>query len=95
MMAEKTKHISLPEAEIIARAATRDVLAQHPEPSWFGDPNLTLGTFFPDADHYEFSLYIAADKPSDGVILTTATVDKITGAVGVALHTSEWIKLTP
>lgn len=94
-MVEKTKHISLPEAEAIARAATRNALAQHPQPSWFSDPNLTLGTFFPDEDHYEFSLYLAAGKPSDGVMLTTATVDRITGAVGVALHTSEWAKPTP
>ena len=94
-MVEKTKRISLPEAETIARAATHDALAQHPQPSWFGDPNLTLGTFFPDEDHYEFSLYLAAEKSSDGVMLTTAKVDRITGAVGVALHTSEWTKLTP
>ena len=93
-MVERTKRISLPEAEAIARAATHDALAQHPQPSWIGDPNLTLGTFFPDGDHYEFSLYIAAEKPSDGVILTTATVDRITGAVNVALHTSEWTKAT-
>lgn len=93
-MVEKTKHISLPEAEAIARAATRDALAQHPHPSWFGDPNLTLGTFFPDEDHYEFSLYLAAEKPSDGVILTTATVDRTTGSVSVALHNSEWTKPT-
>lgn len=51
-------------------------------------------TFFPDEDHYEFSLYLASEKAGDGVMLTTARVDRVTGAVGVALHVSDRTKLT-
>lgn len=74
----------------MARAATRDALAQHPPHPWKDDARLTLGTFFPDHGHYQFSLYLAAEKASDGVVLTTATVDRITGEVDVTLHEDAW-----
>ena len=86
MMARQAKLISLQEAEAIARAATNDALAKHPKASWYDDPNLTLGTFFPDERRYEFSLYLAAERPSDGLLLTTAVVDRATGNVEVTVH---------
>lgn len=85
-MVQKTKLLSLADAETVAREATRGALAQHASLAWQDDPNLTLGTFFPDEGHYQFSLYLAAEKPRDGVMLTTATVNRITGLVDVVVH---------
>lgn len=81
----KPKLLKLSEAEAIARDATKAALAAHPKKAWFDDPNLTLGTFFPDDDHYEFSLYLAGERPADGVVLTTAVVDRRTGKVKVTI----------
>ena len=89
-MVQKTKLIGLPEAEDLARAATRDALAQHPQLPWKDDARLTLGTFFPDRVRDQFSLYLAAEKPSDGTLLTTSTVDSASGEVVVTLHEEAW-----
>ena len=80
------QRLTLKEAEAIAQRATRETLEALPKPDWHQNPNLTLGTFFPDDETYEFSLYLAGNRPSDAVVLTTATVNRLSGEVVVEIH---------
>jgi hypothetical protein len=65
----------LDELQEIARVATRTALEGYePMPEeWKKD--LTLRTFFED-DERIFELYIAAEKPSDALVISTARVNR-------------------
>ncbi|MCC7706078.1 hypothetical protein IGS59_27930 [Janthinobacterium sp. GW460P] len=64
------------ELQEIARLATRTALEGYePMPEeWAKD--LTLGTFF-DGDDRIFELHIAAEKPADAVVISTARVNDL------------------
>ncbi|MFP5393837.1 MAG: hypothetical protein ACLGI6_20195 [Gammaproteobacteria bacterium] len=65
----------LDELQEIARVATRAALeAYEPMPEEW-TKNLTLGTFF-EGDERIFELYIAAEKPVDAVVISTARVNR-------------------
>ena len=65
----------LDELQEIARVATRTALEGYePMPEEWGK-NLTLGTFF-EGDYRIFELYIAAEKPADAVVISTARVNR-------------------
>jgi len=65
----------LDELQEIARVATSTALdGYEPMPEEW-TKNLTLGTFF-DGDDGIFELYIAAEKPADAVVISTARVNR-------------------
>ena len=65
----------LDELQEIARLATRTALDRYkPMPAEW-EKNLTLGTFFEGEDRI-FELYIAAEKPADAVVISTARVNR-------------------
>jgi hypothetical protein len=65
----------LDELQEIARVATRTALdGYEPIPEEW-KKNLTLGTFFKSDDRI-FELYIAAEKPTDAVVSSTARVNQ-------------------
>lgn len=61
----------LDELQEIARVATRAALEGYEPMPEEWEKNLTLGTSF-DGDDRIFELYIAAEKPSDAVVISTA-----------------------
>ena len=70
-----TEPKELDELQEIARIATRTALESYePMPEEWGK-NLTLGTFF-EGDERIFELYIAAEKPADAVVISTARVNR-------------------
>ncbi|EHO5066531.1 hypothetical protein PL246_23465 [Salmonella enterica] len=83
MMSKKKKRLHVSKLEPIARDATRNALSKAlaDGKEWLTVEQLrhiTLGTFITD-DICVFDLYIAADKPSDGRIISRAIVDRYTG----------------
>jgi hypothetical protein len=65
----------LDELQAIARVATRTALdGYEPMPEEWAK-NLTLGTVF-DGDDRIFELYVAAEKPADAVVISTARVNR-------------------
>jgi hypothetical protein len=65
----------LDELQEIARVATRAALEGYEPMPEEWEKNLTLGTSF-DGDDRIFELYIAAEKPSDAVVISTARVNR-------------------
>lgn len=74
----------LDELQEIARVATRKELELYecipPELEKY----LTLGTFF-DGDDRIFELYIAAERPRDAIVISTARVNRKTKDVNVII----------
>ncbi|MEE4451618.1 hypothetical protein V2S85_08230 [Novosphingobium resinovorum] len=85
--ADMKRRLTVRELEPVARDATRGVLEESVALVRFkGDRNLTLGTLIED-DLLIFQLYIAGEKPSDAVVLTSTSVSRITGEVlSVQVH---------
>ncbi|EIX6435702.1 hypothetical protein MKU92_004736 [Salmonella enterica] len=85
IMPDKKKRLHVSKLENIARDATRNALrkAISEGKSWITpeqNNNLTLGIFIED-DICTFELYIAADKPSEGLIISRAIIDRYTGTL--------------
>lgn len=74
----------LDELQEIARLATRAALEEYERIPAEWEKNLTLGTFF-DGDDRIFELYIAAEQPSDAVVISSARVNRRTKAVMVVI----------
>ena len=84
------KRFTVDELEPIARDATRDALEGYAEAlaPYRDSPNLTLGTIIED-EVLTFQLYIAGERPADGVVLASTKVSRIAGAVlAVDVHLS-------
>ncbi|MDO4724247.1 MAG: hypothetical protein Q4A97_05745 [Comamonadaceae bacterium] len=80
------KKLHFNEMQEIARKATREALKEYLWPLTPDDEkNLTSGVFIDPADkeHKTFDLYISADPPENGIILTQAKVNALTGEVQV------------
>lgn len=74
----------LDELQEIARLATYEALKDfEPVPNEW-KANLTLGTFF-DGDYRVFELYVAADRPADATVISSARVHRKTKAVEVTI----------
>lgn len=86
---ERVKGIStapseLDELQELARVATREALeAYEPLPDEWKE-NLTLGTFF-EGDDRIFELYVAAERPADGIVISSARVNRRTRSVSVTV----------
>ncbi len=83
MTAQKKKRFNESELEPVARDATRKALEQALAEgySWISpeqDEKLTLGTFIED-DRCIFALYIAGERPRDGLIVSKVAVERYTG----------------
>jgi hypothetical protein len=86
---ERVKGIStapteLDELQELARVATRDALENYERIPAEWEENLTLGTFF-EGDDRIFKLYIAAERPSDAVVISSARVNRKTKSVSVVI----------
>ena len=82
--------LTVDELEPIARDATRHALEAYVKAfaPYRNSPNLTLGTVIKD-DVLTFQLYIAAERPADGLVLTSTRVSRENGEVlGVDVHLS-------
>ena len=78
------KRKELDQLQEIARVATRAELEQfEPIPDEW-KATLTLGTFF-DGDDRIFELYVARERPSDAIVLTSARVNRLSKAVVVTV----------
>jgi hypothetical protein len=86
---ERVKGIStapseLDELQELAREATRETLeAYEPLPDEWKE-NLTLGTFF-EGDDRIFELYVAAERPADAIVISSARVNRKTRSVSVTV----------
>ena len=68
----------------IARAATYEALKSYePVPEKWKE-HLTLGTFF-DGNERIFQLYVAAERPAEAIILSTARVNRLTKEISVTV----------
>lgn len=74
----------LDELQKIARVATRAALERYERIPEEWEKNLTLGTFF-EGDDRIFELYIAAERPVDAVVISSARVNRTTRNVTVAI----------
>ena len=72
----------LDELEEIARLATRKELESYERLPSEWEENLTLGIFF-DGDERIFELYVAKERPADGIVISTARVNRKTRSVTV------------
>lgn len=77
-----TASTELDELREIARVATRAALEEYERIPSEWDKNLTLGTLF-DGDDRVFELYIAAERPSEAVVISSARVNRKTKCVSV------------
>jgi len=68
----------------LARVATRKALEDYEPIPKEWEANLTLGTFF-DGDDRIFELYVAADKPKDAIVISSARVDRKSHSVQVVI----------
>ncbi|MDB5805165.1 MAG: hypothetical protein JWN73_2487 [Betaproteobacteria bacterium] len=75
----------LDELQELARSATQDALLDYESVPKEWKENLTLGTFFPDDEHRIFQLYVATERPSDAIIISTARVNRNTRLVDVTI----------
>ncbi len=82
-----TAPTELDELQEIARVATREALEEYIFPEEW-KMNLTLGTFF-DGDDRIFELYVAADRPADAIVISTARVNRKTRDVQVKISNLE------
>ena len=74
----------LDELQELARVATREALeAYEPFPDEWKE-NLTLGTFF-DGDDRIFELYVAAERPAGGIVISSTRINRKTKAVQVTI----------
>lgn len=81
---------SLDELQEAARLMTQEALRAYPPfPSQFLC-DLTLGTFFDDPFRI-FELYVAAERPTDAIVLTRATLDARTGEGKVEVFPECWV----
>lgn len=74
----------LDELKELARVATRQALEEYEPIPKEWEVNLTLGTFF-DGDDRIFELYIAADKPKDAIVISSARVNRKSRSVQVVI----------
>ncbi|KQV54988.1 MULTISPECIES: hypothetical protein [unclassified Duganella] len=86
---ERVKGIStapteLDELQELARVATREALESYERIPAEWEKKLTLGTSF-EGDDRIFELYIAAERPSDAVVISTARVNRKSKSVSVAI----------
>ena len=89
----KRRKLKLDTLQESARIATMAALSSYPGYSKMPTENFTLRTFW-EGDLVLFSLYIAADRPSDALVLTTAKVDSHTGdVVDVQIHDEAWARI--
>ena len=79
-----TAPTELDELQEIARIATRTALEGYEPIPEEWEKNLTLGTFF-EGEERIFELYIAAEKPADAVVISTARVNRKSKGVVVAI----------
>ena len=75
----KKKRLTVREMEPIAREATRSALRAY---KWSQLPweDLTLGVMDTPIDA-TFELYFCAERPEDGVVITSTVIDRYTGEV--------------
>ncbi len=76
------KRKELDELQELARVATRAEPEQYEPIPDVWKAALTLGTFF-DGDDRIFERYVARERPSDAVVLTSARVNRVTRGVAV------------
>jgi hypothetical protein len=74
----------LDELQEIARVATRTALEGYEPMPKEWEENLTLGTSF-EGDERIFELYIAAERPEDAVVISTARVNRKSKEVVVTI----------
>jgi len=74
----------LDELREIARLATRKALEDYDPMPKEWEENLTLGTFF-DGDDRIFELYIAAERPVDAIVISSARVNRKDRSVQVVI----------
>ena len=79
-----TAHTELDELQEIARVATRNALEAYESLPEEWSKNLTLGTFFEDEDRI-FELYVAAERPADAIVISSARVNRKTRNVTVTV----------
>lgn len=79
-----TAPTELDELQEIARIATRAALEEYERIPAEWEKNLTLGTFF-DGDDRIFELYVAGERPSDAVVVSSARVSSKTKSVSVVI----------
>jgi len=68
----------------LARIATRQALEEYEQMPKAWEANLTLGTFF-DGDDRIFELYVAADKPEDAIVISSARVNRKSRSVQIVI----------
>lgn len=74
----------LDQLQELARIATRQALEEYEPIPKEWEANLTLGTFF-DGDDRIFELYVAADKPEDAIVISSARVNRKSRSVQVVI----------
>lgn len=86
VMPKKPKELD--ELQEIARVATREELKNYEPISEAWEKNLTLGTFF-DGDNRIFELYVAAERPADAIMISSARVNRKTRVATVEIKNLE------
>jgi len=74
----------LDQLQELARIATRKALEEYEQIPKEWEANLTLGTLF-DGDDRIFELYVAADKPKDAIVISSARVNRKSRSVQVTI----------
>lgn len=74
----------LDELREIARLATRKALEDYEPMPKEWEENLTLGTFF-EEDARIFELYVAAERPDDAIVISSARVNRKDRSVQVVI----------
>ena len=69
------KEKELDELQEIARKATYEALKEYEPISEEWEKSLTLGIFF-DGDDRIFQLYVAAERPRDTIVISSARVNR-------------------
>lgn len=79
-----TRQKELDELQELARIATRAELESYEPipPEW--NQALTLGTLF-DGEDRVFELYVAGERPSDAIVLTSTRVNRLTRLTTVSV----------
>ena len=83
-MCDQACNTTLDELQELARDATRKALEEYEAIPEEWEKNLTLGTFFEDEDRI-FELYIAADRPSDAIVISSARVNRKDKSVRITI----------
>lgn len=74
----------LDELQELARIATREALKEYEPIPKEWEENLTLGTLF-DGDDRIFELYVAAERPRDAIVISSARVNRKTRFIEVVI----------